>query len=105
MSCSVLNGVGSGLRATDGCSGMGWTSVSGWRAIVLCITCLSWVLFLSPLLSPFSSLLLLLLLLLLILLLLLLNCSYLSLQVFPFILFMILLPISCGDVLLARIKS
>lgn len=65
--------------ATHHCSGMGWASVSMSWTTVLCITCVSWILFLL-----LSSFLLSLLLLLLFLLLLdftsfrLLNCSYLS---------------------------
>lgn len=39
------------------CSGTGCTLVSGWWAVVLCTTFLSWVLFLSVFLSPFSLLL------------------------------------------------
>lgn len=49
---------GSWLGGADHCWEMGWASVSGWKGMILCITCFSWISFFPFLLSHFSLLLL-----------------------------------------------
>lgn len=55
--CSIKTGE-SLLGGANHCLEMGWASVSGWRAMVLCITCFAWIFFSLFLLSYFSILLL-----------------------------------------------
>lgn len=56
MSCSAYKA--GGRLAEDSCPGIGWEWVGGERLFVICITCLSWVVFLSLLFShqPYSLL-------------------------------------------------